>query len=155
MQYLSICKYFIDMEEDANNMDLLRLMKLLYIAHGFILAQHKSNPYIDKDSFQAWEYGPVLPDLYRDYKHYNHDFNNNVADAPEVGEEYKSTLEVVWERYKDVDRFSLVGLTHQEGTPWHRCYRQHSKKIVIPDKITKAYYSLLIEKLRESNSINL
>jgi uncharacterized phage-associated protein len=141
-------------KKDEDKMDLLRLMKLVYIAHGFILVKHGSNPYIDEDAFQAWEYGPVLPELYREYKHHESAFVREVSEAPKLEEEHEPTLGVVWERYKKIDRFSLVGLTHQGGTPWHQCYKKDSRDTAIPDHLIKRYYSLLIEKLRESGSIS-
>lgn len=57
---LSIANYFIDLaQSQSKEIKPLRLMKLVYIAHGFMLAMlNRSvlNPRFDR--VEAWKYGP-------------------------------------------------------------------------------------------------
>ena len=50
----------------------LQLLKLVYIAHGWMLGL-RQKPLI-RDRIEAWKYGPVIPALYHDLKRYGADF---------------------------------------------------------------------------------
>lgn len=39
----------------------MQLVKLTYIAHGWSLALHEKGLF--KNKIEAWQYGPVIPDL--------------------------------------------------------------------------------------------
>src|SRR6476469_5017940 len=58
------------MLEQAQPLDLsltnLTLHKLLYFAHGLLLARHEVA--LVDEPFHAWKYGPVLESLYHDLK---------------------------------------------------------------------------------------
>ena len=51
---------------DSVTVDPLKVQKLVYFAHGWHLA-FLSQPFILED-VEAWKYGPVVPELYRDFK---------------------------------------------------------------------------------------
>ncbi|MGN6477898.1 MAG: Panacea domain-containing protein, partial [Flavipsychrobacter sp.] len=48
--------------EEGNPVTQMKLQKLVYFANGIYLAQGYG-PLI-KESFQSWEYGPVVPEIY-------------------------------------------------------------------------------------------
>ena len=152
MNYLSVCNHYHSQHKDENKgWYLLWLMKMVYISHGFFLAYKKENPYIPADQFQAWENGPVLPDLYKQYK-YNKAFDTSIVEASSITDKYdQELLEWVEFRYRGMDAFELVRLTHGAGTPWHQSYEKHIKGIVIPDKIIKKYYSELLDDIRKES----
>jgi uncharacterized phage-associated protein len=60
----------IDCECELNDdvMTHLKLQKLVYYAQGFCLAI-LGRPLFG-ESFEAWEHGPVCPELYQSYKNY-------------------------------------------------------------------------------------
>jgi len=49
----------------------MQLIKLVYIAHGWTLGLY-NQPLIGKQ-VEAWTYGPVIPSVYHDFKHYGRD----------------------------------------------------------------------------------
>src|SRR5437660_9090573 len=55
-------------EEDDRALTPLQIIKLVYIAHGWMLALYQ-RPLIT-DRIEAWKYGPVIPQLYQDMKVY-------------------------------------------------------------------------------------
>ena len=69
---LSMANYFIELaQKDGHEIRPLRLMKLVYIAHGFMLAmldRSVLNPRFDR--VEAWKYGPVIPSVYHSFKGY-------------------------------------------------------------------------------------
>lgn len=103
----------------------LKLQKLLYIAHGVHLAALGTG--LVKGGFQAWQFGPVSPDVYHAAKIYGAyelpgpighqrrlpEGNPRVSDARQV-------IEMVVAHYRDTTAMQLVDLTHQLGTPWHK-----------------------------------
>jgi uncharacterized phage-associated protein len=110
----------------------MQLQKLVYIAHGWYLAIN-GKPLINSQ-VQAWQYGPVIPELYQATKMYGtapiegligvssyslfpeHDVSR--LRVPDTDTDTWQLLEVIWERYGELSAAQLSALTHQEGTPW-------------------------------------
>ena len=67
---LDIAKYFITLAnpEAEDFITNLKLQKLLYYAQGFHLVLFGKPLF--RESLEAWQYGPVVPDIYRIYKQY-------------------------------------------------------------------------------------
>lgn len=124
----------------------MKLMKLVYIAHGWYLAI-KGEP-LFSERIEAWKYGPVIPDLYHDTKQFGRNpippqiiddgFVNGVDD------ETKEFIDDVLSRYGDYSAFDLSSFTHQSGTPWDTVYHNGSWDSFIPDSLIQSHY---IEKL--------
>jgi uncharacterized phage-associated protein len=94
----------------------LKIQKLLYYAQGLSLALHQK-PLFD-EKIVAWQYGPVVEEVYHEFKQYN--------GAIPPFEDYKSDfltkeeIELLKEVYDVFGQFSatkLVEMTHSE-TPW-------------------------------------
>lgn len=151
---LAVANEFISRGDVAKNPPTqMQLQKLCYLAHGFCLALLGSP--LTKEEIQAWNYGPVYPDLYDSLKKYGtspvldliHRNNWAVMDSVK-GEVVQEDLEVretrlvdkVWETYGSFDGFQLSALTHKEGTPWSKVYRPGRKHLVIPNELIKEYF---------------
>jgi len=66
---LAVANYFIKKGIDTKkSVSPMKLQKLVYFAHGWRLALYNS-PLID-EAIQAWQYGPVIPGIYHEFKHY-------------------------------------------------------------------------------------
>jgi uncharacterized phage-associated protein len=65
-----IANYFLWKAQDENQelLSNMKLQKLIYYAQGLHLALYDF-PLFD-DKMEAWTYGPVVPDLYHSYKHF-------------------------------------------------------------------------------------
>jgi len=120
---LSIANYFIYKGgEDNVDVDHLKLQKLVYIAHGWCLAI-TGEPLIS-EAVRAWQYGPVITSLWREFKDYGSREIRSPA-RPEVFEapsrkdaRSRDILRTVWEKYGSLSGVQLSNLTHQAGTPW-------------------------------------
>ena len=123
----------------------MQLVKLAYIAHGWSLGLR------DKALFQnrieAWQYGPVIPDLYHATKR----FGRNSIPLDLVGDPNKLVineddnefLKEVFEKYGNVDGITLSYLTHQSGTPWELVYHPEMRNIEITDSLIANHYKEL------------
>lgn len=123
----------------------LQLIKLTYIAHGWMLALYQ-RPLI-ADRIEAWKYGPVIPDLYRALRNYG---SGNVTDpiqepsrsAPLDAEE-RDLVRQVYERYGNKNGIQLSRLTHQPGTPWHATWEVDTTGLGISNDLIAEHYRQL------------
>ncbi len=161
----AIANYFLQKGEDEGiDITQLKLIKLVYLAHGWSL-WGLDEPLFPKNSFEAWQHGPVFPSLYHEFKHYgNSPIDEKATEIEMVGEvdlekdqlpEFKlsipkvdesedksiiSLLDFVWGTYKDFSGWGLRELTHQEGTPWKEIYDEKERNKKIPDALIKKHF---------------
>ncbi|MDX6806441.1 Panacea domain-containing protein [Terrihabitans rhizophilus] len=137
----------------------LKLQKLLYYAHGYYSAA-AGVPLIDQP-FEAWEYGPVVPSLYREFRHCGNSPINSLASdysweledfcpVPPVSDDRKMrrVIDFVWEAYGDYSPIELSEMTHQPDSPWDRTRKKNKgiKNADISQEMIEAYFSPLVNK---------
>jgi uncharacterized phage-associated protein len=156
----SIANVFLALAEaEGKRLTPLQLIKLVYIAHGWYLAL-TSKPLI-RESPEAWQYGPVIPSLYQEFKRFGNSPIGRRAgelsiDAPEElppeGEDegLHRFLHKIWNVYGKYTGAQLSTLTHKEGTPWHEVwYHRGGKDRLgedIPDDLIREHYQQLRAK---------
>ena len=167
---LSIANYFVDKAIcTGDQIKPLRLMKLVYIAHGYMLAilnRSALNPRFDK--VEAWKYGPVIPSVYHSFKQYGNNpikektiiiddenekdgvYEVNVITPSLEGKDERSICDVVWKNYGSYSDSDLVTMLHKEGSPWAMVYVE-GQNIEIPDLYTKIYYTKVINSILKAN----
>lgn len=158
---LSVANYFVRKSlDEGKELKPLKLMKLVYIAHGFMLAlMDRSVLNKEFDKVEAWKLGPVIPSVYYSFKIYKNSaitqetFVVRVSgskldfETPKLNDEdAKKVCDIVWKRYDKHTDSDLVSILHRPGTPWAFCYRAGENK-PIPDELTKMYYKKLVERL--------
>jgi uncharacterized phage-associated protein len=145
---LSIANYFIEKAAEVNEfLTPLKVIKLVYIAHGWHLAITEK-PLI-KEQVEAWQYGPVVPILYQNLKKIGHHIikcpiklkgNALNDDAVDEDSEVVMLLDKVWAEYRRFGALQLSTLTHEEGTPWQETYCGSYSNATISNDIIKEYY---------------
>lgn len=123
----------------------MQLVKLTYIAHGWSLVLQERDLF--QNRIEAWQYGPVIPDLYHATKSYGRNpipFNS-IGEASDirVNENDRQFLEKVFNKYGHLDGITLSYLTHKAGTPWTEVYDPTRRHVEIPDSLIKAHYKRL------------
>lgn len=159
---LSVANYFIDLaNQERVEIKPLKLMKLVYIAHGFMLAIMDRSVFNPRfDIVEAWKYGPVVPSVYHSFKSFGNspitektvvfESTDDIFSAANVStpdlqdEDAKAICEFVWERYGGATDNQLVTILHGSNTPWARTY-QEGMNNEIPDRLTMLYYKNLIK----------
>jgi uncharacterized phage-associated protein len=123
---LSAANFFIKKGlECGRPVDPLKLQKLVYFAHGWHLAV-VGRPLIN-ENIEAWQYGPVSPTVYHEFKHYGRSpvmRQVPVSDeCPSITDQNTlSVLEKVWSLYSNFTGIQLSNLSHTEGSPWAKAW---------------------------------
>lgn len=137
-----IAEYFIQKDKNMKS-DIMKVLKLVYISHGFNLAIFDT-PLI-KEKVQAWQYGPVIPELYFRLKTNDLDtisvFYDDVQRL-ERDEDKKKLLDAVYTKYGKYDGIQLSNLTHKKNTPWDITVNKYESEI--KEDLIKEHYKTLL-----------
>lgn len=108
----------------------LALQKLVYLAHRLHLG--RTHTPLISDHFEAWDFGPVAPRLYRQLKAYGAEPVAYIAKGSDTvaDEQARRNLEDAWSLYKDLSGAELVRLTHKSGSPWSHAYSEGRNSII-------------------------
>ena len=122
-----------------------KLQKLCYYAQGWYLALFGESLF-DED-FQAWIHGPVIPELYDEYKEYGW------RDIPQIDfctvpEDVVSFVKEVYDSYGYLTGDQLERLSHSEA-PWKNARKgkkpwEASTEIITKDSM-KEYFRYVYE----------
>ena len=165
----AVANYFLDLAgRDKKTLNPMKIQKLVYLAHGWCLALTEK-PLI-QESVEAWTYGPVISDLYHEFKRWGNgaiqeratEINDvafsggrlqleepSIVDECADPDEVKHLLERVWEVYERFTAIQLSNMTHQKGTPWDTTRKRNAGKrsVSIDDRSIREHF----EKLAEEN----
>ena len=140
---LTISRYIIDFSDRENfNISNLKLQKLLYFVQCHFLMQ--KNDICFKDNIEAWNLGPVIPSVYREYKKFG---AGNIPSSyvhEKIKDDYiefsdKELISDVVVRLSEYSAMDLVDITHRQA-PWKDVYVQHENNEITIDSIRK-YFS--------------
>ena len=143
----TVANEFLKLAREANEaLTLMQVLKLVYIAHGWMLALHR-RPLL-RDEIQAWQHGPVIPELYDLVRK----FRGGPVDElePAQGEKLDSCetelVRRVFARYRRFNGLELSSMTHAEHSPWALIYNGKNFGEVIPDDLIKAHYARVVDE---------
>lgn len=111
----------------------LHLQKLIYLAQVEHAGRASGDKLVDA-MFQAWDYGPVVPVLYRQLKMFGADPVEDVFyDALRLRDNSPSkvSLETVLDQFGSAEPGELIELTHWEHGAWAKKYEPGQRGIVI------------------------
>ena len=148
---IAIANCFV--ERGNYSLTIMQILKLSYIAHGFKLAI--CNKALSKELAQAWEYGPVFPAIYHEFKWQptkeiralgTGDNGKGIPITSNFSEEDIEIMNMVFDIYGSLNGTQLSTLTHKKGTPWHQSYYDADPAgkdfygVSIPNSEIKKYY---------------
>ncbi|KAA6205363.1 MAG: DUF4065 domain-containing protein [Candidatus Tokpelaia sp.] len=141
----TVCKYIC--EKSSWGVSNLRLQKILYLAQMFHMGRHEGRRLVDT-SFQAWDFGPVSPELYHRVKDFGAqpitEIGEDIFSQP--GETFpearlfqpedprKKTLDDICDKFLSWTPGQLVGVTHWKKGAWAKYYQPGMFGVQIPDK---------------------
>ncbi len=140
----NVAEYFL-VSNDEEGRDLisnLKLQKLVYYAQGVYLALY--NTPLFNDPIEAWTHGPVVPDLYHEYKK----FGDQAIDGPanidytKYSQQERDVLDDVYSCFGQFSAWKLRDMTHEER-PWKDTYNNGGG--VIPLATMKEYFMTFLQ----------
>lgn len=148
----TIANYFLYLaHRDGVRITPMKLQKLVYFAHGHYLAI-TGKPLI-RDEIEAWQYGPVIPNLYHSIKRFGSD---HITDKSIIQDDHfieqipkdltiKKFLNKIWDIYGNLSAVQLSKMTHEKGGPWERTWSEFSRNVDIPDDLIYDFFKSRME----------
>lgn len=126
----------------------LKLQKILYLAHMYHLGLNDA-PLIS-GHFEAWDYGPVQPEIYHRVKIYGAEPVGNIFRSVSPAEDCPETemLDAAVDQLTRAKPGALVAATHWKRGAWAKHYVPGARNIVIPDQDIRQEYLDRQEKLQ-------
>lgn len=144
-----IVNYCIENDSPVSN---LKLQKLLYYVQAASLVKMSGRPMF-QDDICAWTYGPVVEDVYHEFKSYANMVIDDYIDgrfidcgfayddsyAPEriIDEQDGALVKKVVDSYREMSPLEMVRKTHRES-PWKDAYDRN--EAVISTEAIEQYY---------------
>lgn len=126
--------------EEKRPLTNMQLQKLVFLGQGYCLALLGSPLYFNNT--HAWQWGPVVPKLYKELQKYGSAQVTEEIPAEDVlsadSKEY-GIIQAVWNAYRKFTGSQLSQLTHLPGSPWAKTW-ETSKFGVIPIEAIQTYY---------------
>jgi uncharacterized phage-associated protein len=128
---------------------LMQLIKLVYLAHGWALAL-LGRPLI-KHSVQAWQYGPVIPNVYKSFSGFGSspisaravDKQTGTIYATTLDEDEQEIIDSVVDSYGRMHAFQLSEMMHKPGTPWSVTFEASGAYSEVPQSLIKHHFEEL------------
>lgn len=161
----AIANKFIELAKEEGRSDLspMKLQKLVYYAHAWFMAF--TDKALIKEEIQAWKFGPVIPDIYHEFKEHGNsnitslatelNFENSKLElitpvVDEDDEDVNAIINEVWRAYKELTPIQLSNATHANGSPWEVVASSYGselpKNIEIPNSLIKDIFKKRLEK---------
>lgn len=140
---LDVSRYVINYSNDKEyGISNLKLQKILYFIQAYFLTNEPKGSACFNDKIEAWDFGPVVPRAYQEYKQYGStnipnmssfiDFDDNniwkserkYFDSSVILMEHRNMINAVVDKFANYSATDLVTLTHKQA-PWKNAYVPH------------------------------
>jgi uncharacterized phage-associated protein len=128
-------------EAQGKSLTPLQLMKLAYMSNGWSLGLNGRALF--NDAIEAWKYGPVIPTLYHQTKGFGSGPIKETLRQPtgeKLDAQAEELLQSVMNTYGSLSGAALSNLTHREGSPWKKVWRDGVSHLEIPTEVIREHY---------------
>lgn len=108
----------------VNSLSPLKLQKLLFYSQAWYAANKDERLF--EDDIVAWKHGPVVEDVYHEYKEYGSQDLKQVEVGVKKNTSLAKDLKPVLEVYGNMSAYELVARTHKEEV-WRKNYQALNK----------------------------
>lgn len=154
---LEVCRHIINYSNEHDyGISNLKLQKVLYFVQAYFLTNEKNHNPCFNERIEAWDFGPVVPVAYHEYKQYGSgdipsvesyilfdetdiwnfkrvQFNDDVIEEVD-----KILINKVIDKFSDYSATDLVSLTHRQS-PWIDAYVQYKNNEITIESIRKYF----------------
>lgn len=128
---------------------VMQLVKLVYLAQGWSLALYDRRMFMH--DVQAWQYGPVVPVVYKAFSRFGSRPIDEAARDKASGLEYgdifdereKSLIKRIVAAYGPKHAYDLSSMMHKPGTPWSTTKDTEGLHKEIPVDRMRTFFRLL------------
>lgn len=163
---VEVADYFVlKSEQDNETITNMKLQKMVYFAYGLLLVDSNKTERLIRESIQAWQFGPVIPEVYDKYKIFGaKDIvsgkeinsllgkNNFLSEIVFEKENHKKILEDTYFFLKEISPIQLSNWTHKEGSAWGKVYKSGERHIELNDDDIVVDFSVFLKKEEDVKS---
>ena len=154
---IDVCRHVINYSNEHDyGVSNLKLQKLLYFIQAYFQTNKNDNTPCFDEKIEAWDFGPVVPEAYHEYKQYGSgDIPNiesyilfdqdDIWNSKRVGftdniikDEDKVLIDKVIDKFAAYSATDLVSLTHRQS-PWIDAYEPHQNNEITIDAIREYF----------------
>lgn len=154
---LDICRYVINYSNQKGyGISNLKLQKILYFIQAYFLSYTDSHDPCFSETIEAWDFGPVVPEAYHEYKQYGSgdipmitsylEFDSdNIWDVTRIPYDDniispadKIIINSVIDKFADYSATDLVSLTHNQA-PWKNAYIPRMNNLISNEAIREYF----------------
>lgn len=138
--------------KEINHVTPMKLLKLLYISHGYMLGKH-GIPLLE-EPIRAFQYGPIVKSVYDQVR------KNRSSNIPsiKVSKSYKELIseaeikiiDNVISIYGNANPIQLSAAMHNEKTPWGMSRKISDNNPIISNDYIQYFYKELINSRTHS-----
>lgn len=136
---LDVAKYVLDYCLKAGTpISNLKLQKIMYFLQGEYFKSKSDSLF--RENLCAWKFGPVVPEVYREFSVYggNSILNNYDTD---IEIEDQKIINPIIDQYREIPVWRLVEKTHEEGSPWHCAFTKMGEWSEIPQCYISEFFA--------------
>ncbi len=138
---ISVAHYIVEYcNRIGKGISNLKLQKILYFVQAEFLVSTPDHSPCFKDTIEAWDFGPVVPSVYRQYKIYGSAvIPNNPNDEfleyyEKIKPEHQKMIESIVNDAANLTAYDLVQITHNQA-PWKTAYKKGWNKEISNDSL--------------------
>ncbi|MFV7791276.1 Panacea domain-containing protein [Aliarcobacter lanthieri] len=148
MRAINLANYIINKSIDSKKpVSNLQLQKMIYFVNLYYFRLTGAF-LLDGEQFEAWQHGPVIPEVYREYATYGglliKDKKNSInldsmIDSKQNKIE-KGTVDLINDfilYLSKMDPWTLVDYSHRTGGAWYKAYNKDKIKVKISNELIK------------------
>jgi uncharacterized phage-associated protein len=147
-------KYYFSYNKEISPIKLQKSLYFLFAYWGGFIRKNSNNKnYVEEElnlsenlfdeKFEAWVYGPVVPQIFREYRDHKLDFVNfNVEEMfNEQNSMVRESIDSLLDELFEVSDFKLVSISHEDNC-WKKHFNINDKvhdKIIPTEEIIEEY----------------
>lgn len=134
-----VARYIVNYcNSNGKTISNLRLQKTLYFVQAEFLVSRGTPCF--SDEIYAWDLGPVVPEVYREYKIFGSSAIPSIRYfGKKISEEDQEMINNIVDECNKHSSYALVQMTHEQA-PWIKAYNSFSNGIITKASI-RDYFS--------------